>query len=201
METPPASTSSSPPPASPLPPKDGGEGMDALADRLARRAADCRSDAEGHHGDERDVPEGEANAYEKSARLVRKLAASTQPASPSEEGKHYWLPEPGEKWKCERCGSTLDVHGEVPPPTHGCSPASPSPVEDRYTLQEIAERLKADEFVAAIFRDRTRLFNGERVDLESQRALEIRLVLRSAADYLPLHVPATSEQETGEVEG
>lgn len=52
---------------------------------LERRAVNCAASAEGQHGDERDVPEGEAHAYREAAKLLDTSIEDREPE------------------KCERC--------------------------------------------------------------------------------------------------
>jgi hypothetical protein len=49
------------------------------------------------------------------------LRAALNASPETQEGEHDWFqPPPGINWECTRCGHSLPVHGEVPPPMSGC---------------------------------------------------------------------------------
>jgi hypothetical protein len=82
-------------------------------------------------------------------------AAFTQQQSPTPDsetkegercggsGEHDWdQPPPGGTWHCRRCGKTLSVHGEVPPPTNGCP--------DCETREAVPEAIKVRDEIWAV---------------------------------------------------
>lgn len=64
--------------------------------------------------------------YQSVLKQLPALDTSIGDREPEKGEKHDWKTAHfGMHWKCQRCGQTLVVHGEVPPPTFGCKPPAP----------------------------------------------------------------------------